>query len=57
MKLKGQVGRGIYRAGKLVGTAEKVLKSRVCPVLLGSMSAYYSFSIVHPMIPRRMSAY
>jgi hypothetical protein len=37
-------GKGIYRDKKPVGATEKVLKSRVHLILLGSMFAYYSFS-------------
>ena len=56
MKLKSRVGRGISRAGKLVKADGKVLKSTV-HLVLRSMSTYYSFSRVRPMIPRRMSTY
>jgi hypothetical protein len=51
------VGRGIYRATKPVGAVEKVLKSRVRPVLLGRTFAYYSFNEVRPVVPRPTSAY
>jgi hypothetical protein len=34
MKLKGQVGRDIYRAGKPMSTTGAVLKSRVRLILL-----------------------
>jgi hypothetical protein len=57
MKLEDQVRRGIYKVGKLVGTAGKVLKSRVHLLVPRSTSAYYSFSKIHPMVPKRTSVY
>jgi hypothetical protein len=33
MRFKGRVGRGIYKVEKLVGSARKVMKSRVRLVL------------------------
>jgi hypothetical protein len=57
MRLKSRVERGIYRVGKPVSTAGKVLKSRVCLVLLRCMSTYYSQSGVRPIVPRRTSVY
>jgi hypothetical protein len=57
MRLRGQVERDIYRAGKLVSAVENVLKSRVRLVLLGRTSMYYSFSEIRPVAPRPTSMY
>jgi hypothetical protein len=50
-------GKGIYRDKKPVGAAEKVLKSRVHLILLGSMSAYYSRSRLCLVVPKSTSVY
>jgi hypothetical protein len=57
MRLKGQVGRGVYRVGKPMGTVGIVFKSIVRPVLLGCTTAYYSSSRVCPVVFRHMSAW
>jgi hypothetical protein len=57
MKLKGQVGKGIYRARKPVGADGKFLKSRVHPVVPKSTFAHYSFNKVHLVVPRHTSTY
>jgi hypothetical protein len=44
IRLKGQVGRGIYKAGKPVGAAGTVLKSIVHMILLWRTPNYYSFN-------------
>jgi hypothetical protein len=57
MRLKGQVEMGIYRVGKPLGVVGIVLKSRVCLVLLGLTSSFYSSSGVCLVVPMRISVY
>jgi hypothetical protein len=48
---------GIYRVGKPLGVVGTVLKSRVCLVLLGLTSSFYSSSGVCLVVPMRTSVY
>jgi hypothetical protein len=57
MKIKGRVGRGIYRAGKPVGTVGKVLKNRGRSVVPKSTFVHNSFGRVHLVVPRCTSAW
>jgi hypothetical protein len=56
MEVEGRVGRGIYRAGKPVGAAGNVLKSRGRPILFVEYSIQLAEDIrwsagVHPRGP------
>jgi hypothetical protein len=57
MKIKGRVGRGIYRAGKPMGAARKVLKNRGRSVVPKSTFMHNSFSRVHLVVLRCTSAW
>ena len=62
IKLKGREGKGIYKAGKPMGTAGKVLNSRVRLVLLRHMfdticKVRRTISRVRLVVPRRTSVY